>query len=261
MQLFAIDILWSGHVKTLVPCLERLGYHRFWATEHHSLVQSASPIVMTAIAAALSSRMRVGTAGVMLRLYSPVKVVEDFLLLELLFPGCLDLEIVGATPKEPLLSRLLDGRSQPDDVAFAREVTDLVRLLNPERSKDRSLDGAQVGPQVSTTPQIWLCGTSRRSALLAGELGAGVCVSSPCGASRRSFCRRAVNRRSISVGVPTRQEPGHTKGQHSVLRNMCLGRAPSPPRVVFGHRSPSSLYWQLSAMQAPTLRDWPVVQC
>src|SRR5215204_2791053 len=72
---------------------ERLGYHRYWVAEHHAtpaLACAAPEILITAIAAA-TSRIRVGSGGIMLPHYSPVKVAEVFSMLASLYPGRIDL--------------------------------------------------------------------------------------------------------------------------------------------------------------------------
>jgi luciferase family oxidoreductase group 1 len=57
---------------------ERLGYKRFWVAEHHSIehLSSASPEVLIAAMTQVTSRIRLGSGGVMLPNYSPLKVAE-----------------------------------------------------------------------------------------------------------------------------------------------------------------------------------------
>src|SRR5438046_1992473 len=93
LRLSVIDLQWPGNLEILLPALERLGYYRFWASEHHAAGQSASPTVIAAIAASQTSRIRVGTAGILLNYASPLRIAEDFALLELFFSGRIDLGI------------------------------------------------------------------------------------------------------------------------------------------------------------------------
>jgi len=84
---------------SLAEHCERLGYSRFWLSEHHGLptiVGSAPEILMAAIAARTST-IRIGSAGVMLPHYSALKVAEQFRVLEALAPGRIDLG-VGRAP-------------------------------------------------------------------------------------------------------------------------------------------------------------------
>ena len=72
---------------------DRLGYHRYWVSEHHNsdcTVGTAPEILMAAIAAT-TTRIRVGSAGVMLPHYSALKVAEQFRVLEGIAPGRIDL--------------------------------------------------------------------------------------------------------------------------------------------------------------------------
>src|ERR1044071_8808161 len=74
---------------------ERLGYNRFWMAEHHSMstISSASPEVLIAALTQVTSTIRLGSGGVMLPNYSPLKVAEVFMALEALAPGRIDLGV------------------------------------------------------------------------------------------------------------------------------------------------------------------------
>ncbi|GLZ81602.1 methylene-tetrahydromethanopterin reductase [Actinorhabdospora filicis] len=73
--------------------VEELGYHRFWVSEHHSVpgVAGSAPTVLASAVAAATSRIRVGTGGVMLPNHNPMVVAEQFGVLESLFPGRIDM--------------------------------------------------------------------------------------------------------------------------------------------------------------------------
>ena len=176
--LTVVDVGWPGRIGTLVPALERSGYHRYWATEHRNPGQSASPAILAALAAAVSSRLRIGTAGVLLDFYSPLAVAEDFLLLETFFPGRIDLGVTGNTVHDPELRRLLlDGRpeSDPDQIRYRKKIEELARLL-PGRPGASPL-AERIGPRPARPPDLWICGMSEASARLAGRLGASFCFS------------------------------------------------------------------------------------
>ncbi len=90
----------------LVERADRLGYRRYWFAEHHNMpsVASTTPPVLIAAAAARTSRIRVGSGGVMLPNHSPLIVAEQFAALEALAPGRIDLGIgraPAATPSSP----------------------------------------------------------------------------------------------------------------------------------------------------------------
>src|SRR4051812_48090027 len=73
----------------LAELADSLGYHRYWLAEHHggTMLAGPSPEVLIGPVAAATERMRVGSGGVMLPHYSPLKVAESFSLLSGLYPG------------------------------------------------------------------------------------------------------------------------------------------------------------------------------
>lgn len=159
-------------VARMVPVLDALGYRRFWATEHHHHQRSASPTILAGIAAATSSNIRVGTAGVMLSYQSPLRIAEDFHLLEALFPGRVDLGIVSTVESaESAHAALMDGR--PEGVcSYATRA----QMLAMHLRGGALTDGIQT-IRARTVPALWVCGLSTDSAQLAGQLGAGFAFS------------------------------------------------------------------------------------
>ena len=110
---------------------EKLGLHRFWVAEHHAVpgIASGAPAVLAAAVASQTSRIRVGSGGVMLPNHQPLIVAEQFLMLESLFPGRVDLGVgrsLGFT--EPVRAALRRDRDAPDtfeaDVAEVRSYLD-----------------------------------------------------------------------------------------------------------------------------------------
>src|ERR1700674_886795 len=111
---------------------DRLGYHRYWVAEHHGtpMLACASPEALIGPIAAWTSRMRVGSGGVMLPHYSPLKVAETFSMLSGLFPGRIDLAIGRAAGTDPHTTFALqrDRRSvNPDD--FPEQLRELLDYL------------------------------------------------------------------------------------------------------------------------------------
>ena len=75
---------------------ERLGYSRFWMAEHHELLYAQqAPELMVPLVAGSTERIRVGVAGMLLKLHSPLRVAKAFRLLESVFPGRIDLGVGG----------------------------------------------------------------------------------------------------------------------------------------------------------------------
>jgi alkanesulfonate monooxygenase SsuD/methylene tetrahydromethanopterin reductase-like flavin-dependent oxidoreductase (luciferase family) len=96
----------------LATCAERLGFHRYWLAEHHNLpsVASSAPEIMIGQIAAATTRIRVGSGGVMLPNHAPLMVAERFKMLEALFPGRIDLGIGRAPGTDPVTSFALRHR-------------------------------------------------------------------------------------------------------------------------------------------------------
>ena len=132
--------------RSLAQVADELGYRRYWVAEHHNMpaVAATNPPVMIAILAAATSRIRIGSGGVMLPNHSPLVVAEQFALLEAAFPGRIDLGIGRAPGTDPLTRYVLrGGTAQGADEAVERfpDYVDDIRLL-------MSPDGVemQIGP-------------------------------------------------------------------------------------------------------------------
>src|SRR5262247_2923115 len=113
----------------LAELCDRLGYHRYWLAEHHSTpgLAGSSPEVLIGQVAARTSRMRVGSGGVMLNHYSPLKVAECFRMLETLFPGRIDLGLGRAPGSDQLTVRALQhGPGAIGLERFPDQIADLV---------------------------------------------------------------------------------------------------------------------------------------
>jgi luciferase family oxidoreductase group 1 len=153
---------------------EALGYHRFWVSEHHShpsIVGSAPEVLMAAIAAT-TTRIRIGSAGVMLPHYSALKVAEQFRTLEALAPGRIDLGVGRAPGSDMRTAQLL--RSDPHQSAdnFPVQVRELQAWVSgvdlPPGHPGRGVTANPMGP---TAPDVWMLGSSDYGAQLAAHYG------------------------------------------------------------------------------------------
>ncbi len=153
---------------------EALGYHRFWVSEHHShpsIVGSAPEVLMAAIAAT-TSRIRIGSAGVMLPHYAALKVAEQFRVLEALAPGRVDLG-VGRAPGSDLRTARLLRQSAPQSADdFPIQVRELQAWVSgidlPEGHPGHGVTANPTGP---TSPTLWMLGSSDYGAQLAAHYG------------------------------------------------------------------------------------------
>ncbi len=149
---------------------ERLGYHRYWLAEHHAMQGLADPApeILLARIAADTSRMRVGTGGVLLPHYSALKVAEQFRMLDALAPGRIDLGIGRAPGGSQRVSAALESR---EIHRFPRQVRDVVQFLEGTMPAEHPFAKLTAMPSGETSPEVWLLGSSDYSAALAAEMG------------------------------------------------------------------------------------------
>ncbi|MFM0644171.1 LLM class flavin-dependent oxidoreductase [Paraburkholderia bryophila] len=151
---------------------EALGYKRYWIAEHHGApgLASSAPEIVVSHLLAHTSRIRVGSGGVMLQHYSPFKVAESFRVLAALAPGRVDLGVGKAPGGLPLTTRALqwfhDKAKKPD---FAHQLAELDAFLKWGVAEDHPLAGAVALPTPPEPPQRVLLGGSPESAALAAQ--------------------------------------------------------------------------------------------
>jgi luciferase family oxidoreductase group 1 len=156
----------------LAQSAETWGYHRFWVSEHHShptIVGSAPEVLMAAIAAR-TTRIRIGSAGVMLPHYASLKVAEQFRVLDALAPGRIDLGVGRAPGSDQRTSRLLNPDPRSSD-NFPRQVQELMIWTGASQEAYPTAYGVQAFPASRTAPAVWMLGSSDYGAQLAAELG------------------------------------------------------------------------------------------
>ena len=115
----------------LAQQVEELGYKRFWVSEHHSVpgVVGSAPTVLAAAVAARTSRIRVGTGGVMLPNHRPLVVAEQFGVLESLYPGRIDMGLGRSVGFTNGIRRAL-GVEKDATEDFAGQVRELLAYLD-----------------------------------------------------------------------------------------------------------------------------------
>jgi luciferase family oxidoreductase group 1 len=159
----------------LARVADRLGYHRYWVAEHHGgpMLAGPSPEALIGPLAAATERIRVGSGGVMLPHYSPLKVAETFSLLAGLFPGRIDLGLGRAAGTDPLTTYALQrDRRQAAPEDFPEQLAELLGYLDDRLPADHPFARlAKTLPGLPERPEPWLLGSSAQSALWAAELG------------------------------------------------------------------------------------------
>ena len=150
---------------TAVACrADDLGFRRYWVAEHHNVpsVASTAPEVLIAHLGAHTSRIRLGSGGVMLPNHAPLAVAERFAMLEALHPGRIDLGL-GRAPGTDMRTAMALRSTDPN--AFMDQLEQLRGHLGEGHRGIRAIPGAH------TQPEIWMLGSTDGGARIAGALG------------------------------------------------------------------------------------------
>ncbi|GAA1094816.1 LLM class flavin-dependent oxidoreductase [Tsukamurella spumae] len=170
-------------VIALARLADRLGYHRFWMSEHHAMPAAAtpSPQLMLARLTGETERIRLGAGGVMLPNHAPLVIAEQFAMLDALAPGRIDLGLGRAPGTDAATAAALRRHAAGND-EFPQSAVQLIAFLadrfppgHPYHDVHAVPGPWQAAqnrvPAPTTAPQVWILGTSPSSAQLAGRLG------------------------------------------------------------------------------------------
>jgi luciferase family oxidoreductase group 1 len=161
------------HTIDLAQATEKLGYTRYWVAEHHgssAFVGCAPEIMLTRIAEATST-IRVGSGGVMLSHYSPYKVAEMFRLLEVMYPGRIDLGIGRAPGSDGITAQALGYGSPVGIEYYPARVADLSAFMAGASPPTEAFADVKALPETKKIPEIWVLGSSDQSAGCAAHFG------------------------------------------------------------------------------------------
>ncbi|MDE2335212.1 MAG: LLM class flavin-dependent oxidoreductase [Rhodospirillales bacterium] len=159
---------------------EALGYARYWVAEHHASLSQAgtAPEILIAAIAATTSRIRVGSAGVMLPHYSALKVAEQFRVLEAIAPGRIDLGLGRAPGSDRRTSYALNPNADTAAEHFPGQVRDLLAWLAGEALVEgHPFRSVLAQPQGPTQPEVWMLGSSDYGAQVAAHFGLPYCFA------------------------------------------------------------------------------------
>jgi luciferase family oxidoreductase group 1 len=179
----------------LARLADELGYARYWVAEHHGtpMLAGAAPEVLLAAIGSVTERIRIGSGGVMLPHYSPLKVAEEFSILGGLFGERVDLG-VGRAPgsdRETMFALQRDRRQMsPDD--FPEQLAELLAYFEDDFPHGHALARLAALPGAPGTADVWLLGSSPQSAIWAAELGLPYSVAdfiNPAGAENALLYR------------------------------------------------------------------------
>lgn len=164
-----------ANVVDLAQSAEKWGYHRYWMSEHHGDTQYASsaPEIIAAYLAAQTESIHVGTGGIMMMHYSPLKVAEVVNTIATLAPGRMDFG-VGRAPGSNMDTAQVLGRGQTIDPHLLYDHIDItLDYIKGERPDHELYKKSLASPQPKILPETYLLGSSGDSAREAGRQGIG----------------------------------------------------------------------------------------
>jgi len=155
--------------KAIAAEAEKQGYQRVWLAEHHGMrgVASAATAVLLAAVGQATSKIRIGSGGIMLPNHSPLVIAEQFGTLATLFPGRVDLGLGRAPGTDMATARALRRNMNASVEDYPADVMALQEYLSDDKGDNRVL----AIPGAGTKVPLWLLGSSLYSAKLAGQLG------------------------------------------------------------------------------------------
>ncbi len=157
----------------LVMLAEKLGFTRFWVSEHHNfkMVAGTAPEVLIPFLASKTNQIKIGSGGIMLPNHSALKVAENFGTLSTLFPGRIDLGIGRAPGGDRLSSQLLNPSNTFSEKEFYQQLVELQAFLNADVTIGTVHEKVRSFPQPEILPNLWLLTSSGGSAQFAAHFG------------------------------------------------------------------------------------------
>ena len=160
------------HSVDLARRAEQLGYVRYWFAEHHGMpgIASSAPEILIEHIASATTRIRVGSGGIMLPNHAPLRIAEVFHTLETLHPGRIDFGVGRAPGTDPVTSRAM----HPFDAErFPQQLQEVLGLSGSTLPDGHPFRTVRVIPAGVRFPPVWVLGSSGASARFAGSLGVG----------------------------------------------------------------------------------------
>jgi luciferase family oxidoreductase group 1 len=165
----------------LAQHVDALGYTRLWYSEHHAmpLLAGSAPELLIARAGQATRQIRLGSGGIMLPHYSPLKVAEVFSTLAAMYGDRIDLGI-GRAPGGGQLEAFALRRDRESQIRddFPQQLAELRAYLDPSRWPQHAdskgphpFSRIHVSPQPAVPPRVWLLGSSMWSSVTAANEG------------------------------------------------------------------------------------------
>ena len=221
---------------SLARTADELGYHRYWLAEHHNMpaVAATNPPVLIGLVAGATSRLRVGSGGVMLPNHAPLVVAEQFALLEAAYPGRIDLGLGRAPGTDPVTSfALRHGAGGVTDEAVSRfpEYVDNILAMMEPSGVGLSVAGRthvlKATPVATSVPEVWLLGLLGLLGPARGREGSALRLRPPLLGRRH---RRGARALPLDVPALARSWPSRARSSRSTRSSRRPARRPSAGR-------------------------------
>ena len=165
-----------AHSTRAAQLVDRLGYTRLWFTEHHNSrhQMSTSPDLFIAHMAALTKNIRVGSGGIMLPNHSPLRIVENFSILEALHPGRVDLGMGRASGTDGVTNAALRNNHEPlTGQGLMNLLLEVLAFFDRDFPADHPYNAISPSPHPSLRPELFMLGSSGGGMQIASQLGMG----------------------------------------------------------------------------------------
>ena len=208
----------------LAHLADQWGYRRYWLAEHHNSTAHAgtAPEILISAIAATTQRIRVGSAGVMLPHYSPLKVAEQFRVLEAIAPGRIDLGVGRAPGSDGRTAYALNPNANEAAELFPQQVQEVLGWLGEGLPVTHPFARISAQPEGPTRPEVWILGSSEFGAQLAAFLGLPYCFAHFITEGRGSEEAMALYRDGFR---PREGAPGRLAAPHGALGVFALTAA------------------------------------
>lgn len=162
--------------KRLVVEAEQLGYDRYWFAEHHNTngLLSAAPELFLARMGDITFQIRLGSGGILLPQYHPLKIAETFSTLAAFYPGRIELGIGNSPGGSERTRRALTDGADNAAADFPRLLDEVDGFLTDRLSSRHPYRIVKTTPRIKEQVPLSVLGLSPRSASLAAERGHGL---------------------------------------------------------------------------------------
>ena len=156
------------HTVAMAQKAEEIGMTRYWLAEHHNMpgIASAATSVLLSHIGSQTTRIRIGSGGVMLPNHAPIVIAEQFGTLQALYGDRIDLGLGRAPGTDGATFRALRRQMQDAD-RFPQDVQELLFFLG----NDSDSSPVQAFPGANSNVPVWILGSSLFGATLAAKLG------------------------------------------------------------------------------------------